>query len=177
MGSDGAEHVIVGAHRVVVHEQLASEGFVVEIAGKVAHRPFEVVAFLDDVPGEVFFAVPLSAVEVNHTLDDYKNRARELLTSEQGLRHRSNRPIEPEAVFGQIKECGNFRRVRLRGLTGVKIEFGLKALAHNLRKLALARAKSSFLLIFLRSEQAKWGCISQKISCHSADSFFREIIA
>ena len=116
-------------------------------------------------------------IEVNHTLDDYKTRARELLTSEQGLRYRSNRPIEPEAVFGQIKECGNFRRVRLRGLTGVKIEFGLKALAHNLRKLALARAKSSFLLIFLRSEQAKWGCISQKISCHSADSFFREIIA
>ena len=28
--SDGAEHVIVGAHRVVVYEQFASEGFVVE---------------------------------------------------------------------------------------------------------------------------------------------------
>lgn len=61
-GSDAAEHVIVGAHRVVVHEQLASEGFVVEVAGEVAHRPFEVVAFLDDVAGEVFFAVPLAAV-------------------------------------------------------------------------------------------------------------------
>lgn len=84
-------------------------------------------------------------IEVNHTLDDYKARARELLTCEQGLKHRSNRPIEPEAVFGQIKECGKFRRLRLRGLTGAKIEFGLKALAHNLRKLALARAKSSFL--------------------------------
>ncbi len=88
-------------------------------------------------------------IEVNHTLDDYKARARALLTSEQGLKHRSNRPIEPEAVFGQIKECGKFRRLRLRGLTGAKIEFGLKALAHNLRKLALARAKSSFLLKFL----------------------------
>ena len=83
-------------------------------------------------------------IEVNHTLDDYKARARELLTSEQGLRHRSNRPIEPEAVFGQIKECGKFRRLRLRGITGAKIEFGLKALAHNLRKLALTWAKSSF---------------------------------
>lgn len=62
-GSDDAEHVIVGAHRVVVHKQLATEGFVVEVAGEVAHRPFEVVAFLDDVAGEVFFAVPLSAVE------------------------------------------------------------------------------------------------------------------
>lgn len=86
---------------------------------------------------------------MNHTLDDYKARARVLLTSEQGLKHRSNRPIEPEAVFGQIKECGKFRRLRLRGLTGAKIEFGLKALAHNLRKLALTRAKPSSLLIFL----------------------------
>lgn len=102
-------------------------------------------------------------IEVNHTLDDYKARARELLTSEQGLKHRSNRPIEPEAVFGQIKECGKFRRLRLKGLTGAKIEFGLKALAHNLRKLALARAKSSFWVIFLSLKNEKQlypGCIS-----------------
>ena len=94
-------------------------------------------------------------IEVNHTLDDYKARARELLTSEQGLKHRSNRPIEPEAVFGQIKECGRFRRLRLKGLTGAKIDFGLKALAHNLRKLALAWAKSSFCDKFLSSGTAK----------------------
>ena len=61
-GSDVAEHVIVGAHGVVVHEQLPCEGFIIEVAGEVAHRPFEVVALADDVPGEVFFAVPLSAV-------------------------------------------------------------------------------------------------------------------
>ena len=92
-------------------------------------------------------------IEVNHTLDDYKARARELLTSEQGLKHRSNRPVEPEAVFGQIKECGRFRRLRLKGLTGAKIDFGLKALAHNLRKLAQAWANSSFLTNFYRQEQ------------------------
>ena len=94
-------------------------------------------------------------IEVNHTLDDYKARARELLTSEQGLKHRSRRPVEPEAVFGQIKECGRFRRLRLKGLTGAKIDFGLKALAHNLRKLAQAWAKSSFLNKFLPSVAAK----------------------
>ena len=94
-------------------------------------------------------------IEVNHTLDDYKARARELLTSEQGLKHRSKRPIEPEAVFGQIKECGRFRRLRLKGLTGAKIDFGLKALAHNLRKLAQAWAKSSFCYKFLSSKTAK----------------------
>jgi ISNCY family transposase len=92
---------------------------------------------------------------VNHTLDDYKARARELLTSEQGLKHRSRRPVEPEAVFGQIKECGRFRRLRLKGLTGAKIDFGLKALAHNLRKLAQAWAKSSFFDKFLSSGTAK----------------------
>lgn len=94
-------------------------------------------------------------IEVNHSLDDYKARARELLTSEQGLKHRSKRPIEPEAVFGQIKECGRFRRLRLKGLTGAKIDFGLKALAHNLRKLAQAWANSSFFDKFLSSGTAK----------------------
>ena len=94
-------------------------------------------------------------IEVNHTLDDYKARAREFLTSEQGIKHRSNRPIEPEAVFGQIKECGRFRRLRLKGLTGAKIDFGLKALAHNLRKLAQSWAKSSFFDKFLSSGTAK----------------------
>ena len=94
-------------------------------------------------------------IEVNHTLDDYKARARELLKSEQGLKHRSRRPVEPEAVFGQIKECGRFRRLRLKGLTGAKIDFGLKALAHNLRKLAQEWAKSSFFDKFLSSGTAK----------------------
>ena len=94
-------------------------------------------------------------IEVNHTLDDYKARARKLLTSEQGLKHRSNRPIEPEAVFGQIKECGRFRRLRLKGLNGAKIDFGLKALAHNLRKLAQAWAKYSFCDKSLSSQTPK----------------------
>lgn len=94
-------------------------------------------------------------IEVNHTLEGYKARARELLTSEQGLQHRSRRPIEPEAVFGQIKKCGRFRRLRLRGMSGAKIEFGLKALAHNLRKLALAWTKSSLGNLFLSQKHLK----------------------
>ena len=106
-------------------------------------------------------------IEVNHTLDDYKARARELLTSEQGLKHRSNRPIEPEAVFGQIKECGRFRRLRLKGLTGAKIEFGLKALAHNLRKLARAWAKSSFFVKFWSSATAKQLNTNPHLNCYT----------
>ena len=75
-------------------------------------------------------------IEVNHTLNEYKRQVRELLTSERGLYHRSKRPIEPEAVFGQIKDAHHFRRFRLRSLPKVNIEFGLIAMAHNLQKLA-----------------------------------------
>lgn len=97
-------------------------------------------------------------IEVNHTLDDNKAEVRELLTSEQRLKHRSNRPIEPEMVFGQIKECGKFMRLRLKGMTGAKIDFGLKAIADNLRKLALAWAKSSFLNLNLSNYTTELFC-------------------
>ena len=69
-------------------------------------------------------------------MPDLRAKARELLDSEGGLRHRSKRPIEPEAVFGQIKFDHGFRRFRLRSLEKVSVEFGLVALAHNLRKYA-----------------------------------------
>lgn len=75
-------------------------------------------------------------IEVNHTLNEYKRQVRELLTSERGLYHRSRRPIEPKAVFGQIKDAHHFRRFRLRSLKKVNVEFGMVAMAHNIRKMA-----------------------------------------
>ena len=75
-------------------------------------------------------------IEVNHRLNAYKDMVRSLLTSEEGLMHRSRRPIEPEAVFGQLKANGMFKRFRLKGLSGTNVEFGLKAIAHNLMKLS-----------------------------------------
>jgi hypothetical protein len=75
-------------------------------------------------------------IEVNHRLNALKQKARELLHSDQGLYHRSKRPVEVEAVFGQLKSNNKFNRVTLRSLSKVNIEFGLMALAHNLRKLA-----------------------------------------
>ena len=75
-------------------------------------------------------------IEVNHKNNEYRAKAKELLTSEEGLYHRSMRPIEPEAVFGDIKFDHGFRRFRLKGNAKVKLEFGLVALAHNLRKYA-----------------------------------------
>lgn len=75
-------------------------------------------------------------IEVNHRLNALKVKARERLTSEQGKKHRSKRPVEVEAVFGQMKSNNRFTRFTLRGLEKVDIEFGLMALGHNLRKLA-----------------------------------------
>lgn len=85
--------------------------------------------------GQCFKAKGNRRIEVNHELNYYKSQARELLLSEEGLMHRSKRPIEPEAVFGQIKANGAFRRMRLCGMKGVSLEFGLKAMAHNLQKM------------------------------------------
>ena len=42
-------------------------------------------------------------IEVNHQLQQYKQKARELLTSKESIKHRGQRCIEPEAVFGQTK--------------------------------------------------------------------------
>ena len=75
-------------------------------------------------------------IELNHKLINYRKAAKERLMSEQGLYHRSKRPIEPEAVFGQIKFNNKFNRFTLSGLDKVEIEFGLVAISHNLRKIA-----------------------------------------
>jgi transposase len=74
-------------------------------------------------------------IEVNHNLKRHKNIARANLSSEKGLMHRSRRPIEPEAVFGQIKSNRKFNRFRLKGLEGVAVEFGLISIALNLSKM------------------------------------------
>ncbi len=73
-------------------------------------------------------------IEVNHKANSYKKLAKELLTSERGLEHRSNRPIEPEAVFGDIKFNHGFKRFLLKSTRKVSVEWGLVSLAHNLRK-------------------------------------------
>jgi transposase len=73
-------------------------------------------------------------IELNHQLITYRQQAKEKLLSEEGLYHRSQRPIEPEAVFGQIKFNNKFNRFTLKGLDKVEVEFGLVAISHNLRE-------------------------------------------
>jgi transposase len=75
-------------------------------------------------------------LEVNPKLVRYKQMVREKLNSEIGLQYRSQRPVDVEAVFGNIKYNHNFKRFLLRGMGKVEIEAGLISLAHNLRKMA-----------------------------------------
>jgi transposase len=75
-------------------------------------------------------------LQVNHRLNELKDKARALLLSPQGIEKRSKRPVEVEAVFGQLKSNNKFNRFTLRGLEKVNVEFGLMALGHNFRKWA-----------------------------------------
>jgi transposase len=86
--------------------------------------------------GQCHIAKGNRTLEVNHNLRRQKQKAREKLLSDKGLEHRSKRPIEPEAVFGQIKYNKGFNRFKLRGMNGINLEFGLIAIALNLSKIA-----------------------------------------
>ena len=82
-------------------------------------------------------------IEVNHRLNQYKRKARELLTSEEGLKHRGRRCIEPEAVFGQMKFNMAYRRFRHFGKDKVTMDFAFFAIAFNIRKMCSKIAKQT----------------------------------
>lgn len=77
-------------------------------------------------------------IEVNHNLNRHKAKARQRLTSEEGLMHRSRRPIEPESVFGQSKSNKGYNRFRhfdKEKPEKVMMDFAIFALAFNVLKL------------------------------------------
>lgn len=82
-------------------------------------------------------------IEVNHRLNEYKRKARQLLTSEEGLRHRGRRCIEPEAVFGQMKFDMAYRRFRHFGKDKVTMDFAFFAIAFNIKKMCSKMAKQA----------------------------------
>lgn len=93
--------------------------------------------------GSCFKAKGDRIIEVNHRLNEYRRKARERLTSEEGLRHRGRRCIEPEAVFGQIKYDMAYKRFRHIGLDKVKMDFAFFAIAFNLKKMCSKIAKKA----------------------------------
>lgn len=76
-----------------------------------------------------------------------KKQARDKLRSEEGYALAVRRMIEPESVFGQIKNNRGFRRFLLRGLPKVSLEVGWLSLAHNLlKKAAIDRNRNEVML-------------------------------
>ena len=99
-------------------------------------------------------------IEVNHRNNELKTKARERLMSEEGLKHRSRRPVEPEAVFGQIKYDGGFRRFHYRSKELVEAEFATLATAHNIRKMASA----------INGERSRQAAVTSRKACPPSDT-------
>ena len=76
-------------------------------------------------------------IQRNKTLEKYKLKVQENLLSDIGEYYRKKRSIDVEPVFGHIKYNRNFKRFTHKGLEKVEIEFGLHALANNLKKIAV----------------------------------------
>lgn len=86
-------------------------------------------------------------IEVNHRLNQYKRQARERLLSEEGIKHRGRRCIEPEAVFGQMKYNMTYRRFRHVGEDKVTMDFAFFAIAFNIKKMCAKLIKEEKGLI------------------------------
>lgn len=82
-------------------------------------------------------------IQVNHNLNQLRGQVRELLKSEQGVKHRKQRPADVEQTFGNIKHNKKFKRFYLRGLDKVNIEFGLVCISHNIAKYHAKMQKSA----------------------------------
>lgn len=98
--------------------------------------------------GQCFKAQGNRRIEINHNLQRLKFKARENLESELGREIYSKRCIEPEPVFGNIKQNKGFKRFTLTKTAKVNIEFGLIAIAHNFSKWIAKIRLGNFNLIF-----------------------------
>ena len=100
-------------------------------------------------------------IELNHRLRQYKRRAKELLCSEKGLKHRGQRCIEPEAVFGQIKNNMNYKRFRHFGKDKVFMDFAFFAIAFNIKKMCAKMTKEGMdwlIRLFYKLTTAVFRC-------------------
>ncbi len=64
-----------------------------------------------------------------------KQKAKELLSDEAGIKMMKRRSHEVETVFGQIKGNMGFRRFKTTGNEGVSTEWGLLMMGYNMKNL------------------------------------------
>ena len=82
-------------------------------------------------------------IHYNPVYEEMKAKAKIALEDEVLSALYAQRKIDVESVFGNLKGNLSFTRFLLRGLTKTRTEFGLVAMAHNLRKLAGVRRANS----------------------------------
>jgi transposase len=75
-------------------------------------------------------------IEISPKLIKYKDIVKQNLESEIGKKLRSQRGVDVESVFGQIKHNNQFRRFYTLGLKNVNTEWGIMSIAHNIKKMA-----------------------------------------
>jgi transposase len=75
-------------------------------------------------------------IEISPKLIKFKERVKRNLESEIGKKLRSQRGVDVESVFGQIKYNNQFRRFYTLGLKNVNTEWGIMSIAHNIKKMA-----------------------------------------
>lgn len=84
--------------------------------------------------------------------------------------NRSKRPVEVEAVFGQLKSNNKFNRFTFQGLEKAELEFLLMALGHNFRKMA-AKGATSMKIAVKFSKQASKFILEVEIYVITAQKF------
>lgn len=104
-------------------------------------------------------------MEINHNLNRHKEKARELLTSEEGIFHRKHRPIEPEAVFGQSKANKQYYRFRHFKQEKVMMDFAIFAIAFNVLKMH-RKGKNSPQNMYQNKKQSSFCIFILFIHCY-----------
>jgi hypothetical protein len=130
-------------HNIYTKKSKTSTGF-------VQHQAVYQATNCEGCPlrGQCFKAQGNRRIEINHKLQRLKIKARENLESELGREIYSKRCIEPEPVFGNIKQNKGFKRFTLNKIAKVNVEFGLIAIAHNFSKWIAKVRLSNFKPIF-----------------------------
>lgn len=77
---------------------------------------------------------PQKGLYVNERYQALKQEETERLLSAEGSRIFSQRKVDVEPVFGQVKVCLGYKRCNLRVKRQVKIDMGLVPMANNLLK-------------------------------------------
>lgn len=82
-------------------------------------------------------------IKVNENLERHKSTTRETLKSDAGKCLMKTRGHDVETCFGDIKHNTLFRRVHLRGIEKVNVEFTVIAMSHNIRKMNICLMKKA----------------------------------